>query len=135
MLRLNNKLKFAAPLILLRSTYKNKIRQSFLFPFVLDYFGLTIPENSEPIIQYVFGVTILSLIALISFINVFAYLFIMYSMINYNLEKKYPRFKRIINYYKKSSLIIIIIEFTLGLSCLLMLFILSLIGLKNMFFT
>jgi len=124
MLRLNNKLKF-----------NNKIRQSFLFPFVLDYFGLTIPENSEPIIQYVFGVTILSLIALISFINVFAYLFIMYSMNHYNLENKYPRFNRIINYYKKSSLIIIIIEFTLGLSCLLMLFILSLIGLKNMFFT
>jgi hypothetical protein len=56
-------------------------------------------------------------------------------MNHYNLENKYPRFKRIINYYKKSSLIIIIIEFTLGLSCLLMLFILSLIELKNMFFT
>jgi len=56
-------------------------------------------------------------------------------MINYNLENKYPRFKWIINYYKKSSLIIIIIEFTLGFSCLLMLFILALIGLKNMFIT
>jgi hypothetical protein len=38
MVRLNNKLKF-----------NNKIRQSLLFPFVLYYFGLTIPDKSEPI--------------------------------------------------------------------------------------
>jgi hypothetical protein len=59
----------------------------------------------------------------------------MYSINHYNLENKYPRFKWIINYYKKSSFIIIVIEFTLGFSCLLLLFILSLIGLKNMFIT
>lgn len=117
-----------------KSNFNNnkKYSQSFLFPIILNYLGLSLPENSEPIVQYVFGVIILSLIAILSFINVLAYLIIMYSMNHYNLEEKYPKLKRIINYYKNTTLLFVIIEFSLGLISLIILFILSLIGLKNM---
>jgi hypothetical protein len=113
--------------------FNNKLTQSFFFPFLLSYFDLNIPENSQPIIQYVFGMTILSLIALLSFINLFIYLFIMYSINHYDLENKYPKFKWIINYYKKTSFFIIVIEFTLGFISLFSLFIFSLLLLKQIF--
>ena len=75
--------------------------------------------------------TILSLIALITFINIFIYLFIIYSINNYNLENKYPRFNRFINYYKNTSFFFIVIEITLGFTCLFSLFIFSLLVLKQ----
>lgn len=82
--------------------YNSKYYHSFLFPFIISKLDiyLYLPENSEPIVQYVFGVIILSLIAILSFINVFAYLII----ISYYNKKKYPKLKRIINYYKKKIL-------------------------------
>jgi len=50
----------------------------------------------------------LSLIVLISFINVFGYIFSLYLISKYDIETKFPKLKRIIKYYEKSIQLFII---------------------------
>lgn len=47
--------------------------------------------------------TILNIVALFCFINVFGYIVSLYILDKYNVEEKYPKLKLIINYFKKSS--------------------------------
>jgi len=72
------------------------------------------------------------LIAIISFLNIFIYFIIIYVLKNYNIEDKYPKIKKFIYYYKNTRIAFILFEFILGFTCLIVLFVLSVIGFKNM---
>jgi len=48
--------------------------QSSFFIIIMNYLGLVLPKNVEPIAQYVLLVITLSLISLICFVNVSIYL-------------------------------------------------------------
>lgn len=70
-----------------------KYSQSSLFIFIMNYFNLTSPDNIDPFSQYVFAVITLSLIALLSFINISLYLLVIYSNNKYNVEDRWPILK------------------------------------------
>jgi hypothetical protein len=45
----------------------------FFLPFILNKLDINIPEGSEVITKYAFGVFIFSLVALLAFINILGY--------------------------------------------------------------
>lgn len=106
----------------------------FFLPFILSKLDITIPEGSETITKYAFGVFMLSLIALLSFINVLGYFLSLHLVQRYDISNKYPKFRRIINYYEKSSLLFIFMETLLILVCLLILIVSALYLLNKIIF-
>jgi hypothetical protein len=97
---------------------KNNCRHSFSFLFILNLLNVSVPENAEPVINYSFGVLILSLLVFFNILNAFMSLFSLYFINKYNVNEKltnYPRFKKIIKYFEGSSLVFISIEIGMAL--------------------
>jgi hypothetical protein len=94
---------------------------SFLLPLILSYLDINIPENATPLVNYSFNVFVLSLIVLLSFLNVVGYLTSIILLNKYEVEAKFPKLKKIINYYNKSSLLLVFIE---GFICIIFLLVL-----------
>lgn len=94
-----------------------KISQSF-FSFIFSHLNLNVDDTASNLIQVYYGVFLLSLVALICFINILGFM-ISYILIKKgNYEIKYPKLKKIINYYKNSTLVYVSIEAFLCLICL-----------------
>jgi len=109
---------------------KYKSLKSFNLLFLLNLFNVEIPNSEEPILGFAFSVFILLLIALLSFINILGYFFAIYLLNNNNFKdkiSKYTRIIKILQYFEKSSLLIIGIEVFFVLASLIFLIILSLI--------
>jgi len=100
---------------------KNGIKHSFFFAAILSKLDINLSDNASTFLNYSYGVFMLSLIALLCFINVLFYLFIYIIIQQKDYETKYPKLKRIINYYKNVNLLVAIIESVLCLICLLIL--------------
>lgn len=78
-------------------------KNSFIFSFILSNLEIDVSDSSNVILQYSYGVFLLSLIALLSLINILGYI-ISYIIIQEHKDKyeeKYPRLKKIILFYKK----------------------------------
>jgi hypothetical protein len=69
----------------------------------------------------------LSLIVFICFINVFGYILSLYLISKYDIETKFPKLKRIIKYYEKSTHFFIILEVLTGFTFLIVIIILNLV--------
>jgi len=106
---------------------QNNYRKSFSLAFILSCLDLNINENSSILTKFSFSVFLLSLIAMLCFINILGFLFVYIFIQQGEYEKKYPKFKIIINYYKNSTLIYVIIEILICFSCLLLLIIFSIL--------
>lgn len=106
---------------------ENNYSKSFSLPLILSYLDINIPDNASTLTNWSFSVFLLSLIALICFINVLGFLFVYILIQKGNYELKYPRLKKIINFYKKSSILYIVIESLICFSCLLLLIIFSIL--------
>nr|YP_009498226.1 hypothetical protein [Lactifluus piperatus]AWX53012.1 hypothetical protein [Lactifluus piperatus] len=107
------------------NTMKINYRHSFSFLFILNLLNISVPENAEPVINYSFGVLILSLLVFFNIINAFLSLFSLYIIKIYNVDerlKNYPRLKRIVKYYEGSSLVFISIEIGMALIFTLVIF-------------
>jgi hypothetical protein len=96
--------------------------------------GIELPEGSEALTNYAFGVFILSLVALLAFMNVLGYFLSLHLVQRYDIATKYPKIRRIVNFYEKSSLFFILIETLFCIGCLLFLIITALIYLKKIIF-
>jgi hypothetical protein len=97
---------------------KNNCRHSFSFLFILNLLNVSVPENAEPIINYSFGVLILSILVFFNILNAFMSLFSLYIINKYNVNEKltnYPKIKKIIKYFEGSSLVFISIEIGMAL--------------------
>lgn len=106
---------------------KINLSYSFSFPLILSSLDINITDADSSFTQFSYGVFLLSLIALICFINIIGFM-IGYILIQRgNYEIKYPKLSRFIKYYKNSTLIYITIEVLLCLICLLLLVFLSLL--------
>ena len=105
---------------------KQQNNYSFYLPLILSNLDINVSNTDSSIIQLSYAVFLLSLIALYSLINIIGYMttYILIQIGNY--EEKYPRLKKIINYYKKGSLVFIIIDVIFCFTCLLILLISSL---------
>ena len=111
-----------------------KIKKAFLFTFILDSLNIDIPDDASHTVKFAFGVFLLSLVCLLNFINVVGYLTSIYLVNKYNIEEKFPKLKKVIRYYEKSSLFFVVLE---GITCaffLLCIIIFSLIEIGLPFF-
>ena len=105
-----------------------------LLKYILEVLEIKVPEGSESITNYAFGVLILSLVALFAFINVLGYFLSLHLIQRYDIKNKYPKFIFIINYYEKTTLLFVLIETLFCIGCLLFLIITALIYLKKIIF-
>lgn len=108
--------------------------KKMILNYIISVLGIKVPEGSEALTKYAFGVFILSLIALLAFINVLGYFLSLHLVQRYDISNKYPKLKRIINYYEKSSLFFILIETLFCMGCLLFLIISALIYLNKILY-
>jgi len=99
-----------------------EITQSFsLFGFIFSQLNINIDETATSLTQISYGVFLLSLVALICFINVVGFMFTYFLIQKGNYEVKYPKLRIFINFYKKSTLAYITIEILLCFICLILL--------------
>ena len=75
-----------------------------LLKYILQVLDIKPPEGSEYLINLSFGVFIFSLIALLSFLNIMGYFLSLHLIQKYDISTKYPRLKKIVSFYEKSSL-------------------------------
>lgn len=99
-----------------------KITQSLsLFGLIFSQLNLNVDDSASSLTQISYGVFLLSFVALFCFINVLGFL-ITYILIQQgNYEKKYPKITKILNYYKKSTIVYVSIEALLCFICLILL--------------
>jgi len=112
-----------------------KTRQSLILPFILNILDINIPEGSENLTNYAFGVMIMSLVALLCFINVLGYFLSFHVLDKYNIETRFPKLSKIKKYYKNTTLIFIIYESLFCIFCLLFLIITAYLYLKSVLVT
>lgn len=79
-------------------------KYSFLFALILKSLDIQLSPDASQLVNLAFGTFILSLICLLNFFNVVGYLIALYLVNKYDVETKFPKFKRIIRYYENSSL-------------------------------
>ena len=104
------------------------LKYSFIIPFIFLKLGNEIPADVEPIITYSFNMFILSLITLVCLINIIGYFISIYLINKYDVEKRYPKYIKIIRYFEKSQILFVIIEIIeiiICFSCLMVIFILN----------
>jgi hypothetical protein len=99
-----------------------EITQSFsLFGFIFSQLNINIDETASSLTQISYGVFLLSLVALICFINVVGFMLTYFLIQKGNYEIKYPKLRIFINFYKKSTLLYVSIEALLCFICLILL--------------
>jgi hypothetical protein len=105
----------------------NQIKYLFSFPFVLSNLNINVNDSDPIITQFAYGVLLISLVAFFCFINIAGYIIVIYLIQKSDYETKYPKFTRIINYFKKVNLIFLSIEILLCFVCLILLIFFSLL--------
>lgn len=116
--------------------FKNKIEGfnlSFFFLFFNKYFNIDLPEEEIQLFDFSYGIFLVAIVGLFSFISLLIAVLILYFKDKFNLElkfKNYPLIVHIIKYYEKSSYLNIIIQILFVLGALLGIIILTLL---NMF--
>nr|YP_009710711.1 hypothetical protein [Amanita phalloides]QFZ98660.1 hypothetical protein [Amanita phalloides]WLF85166.1 hypothetical protein [Amanita phalloides] len=86
----------------------DKYQSNSIVLFLFNLIGKEIPVDAEPIVNYSFHIFMLSIIILVSFINLIGYFTSIYLINKYNIENKFPKYKNIIRYYEKSNFYFII---------------------------
>lgn len=95
-------------------------------PLILGTLDITIDDNTSAITNIFYAILVLTIIAMLCFINVLGYFFVYLLVNKYKYEEKYPKFKKIINYFNKGTIISIILEALICFLCLLFIILISL---------
>ena len=98
--------------------------------YLLNYFGISIVEGQELVVNYIMTMASISLLGLLCFINIVIYLLVINYLNKYvdsKFVEKYPKLSWILNKYKKMQLRFIISEFIFLFISLLMLFVSSML--------
>lgn len=66
-------------------------------------FNPNVTPEAEPLISYSFSMFILSLLVLVCFINIIGYIISIYLIEKYDVENKFPYFKRYIKFYSSTN--------------------------------
>lgn len=101
--------------MLLKIKILNEIRvrkEHYSIIWFLSFFKVEnlIPDTTIALNKTVFSLLILTIISLGCFLSIIGYLLGLYIVHYSKLEEKYPKLKIIVDYYKKSNYILIIIE-------------------------
>jgi hypothetical protein len=88
------------------------IKYSFMLPLFVKSLleGDTNIEDKGPFFKYILSMTILQTIVLTGFFSIFCYVSVLYLIQHYNIETKFPKFIKIINYFKFTTKGFIIFE-------------------------
>lgn len=97
-----------------------KITQS-LFGLIMSQLNVNVDETASNLTQISYGFFLLSLVALFCFLNILGFMITYILIQKGNYEIKYPKLRKFINYYKKTSLIYVSVEVLLCLLCLILL--------------
>gem|GEM_PF-5133009 len=89
---------------------KNSLQYSFIFPFILGNFDISVSNSAPESTQIIYGFFILSLVALFCFLNIIGYVIAYYFVQKGNYEVKYPKLVKLINYFRKVTIIYFVIE-------------------------
>ena len=106
---------------------RKNINHSFSLPLILGMLDIDPTQLNTNLSNYAYGVFLLSLVALLCFINVLFYITIHYLIQVRNYELKYPKLNKIINLYKKVNILYIFIEALICFVCLILIVFFSLI--------
>lgn len=96
----------------------NNLRPSFIFGFIMNNLNLNLGEEASHHFMFISNIFILSIICLLSFINIIGYILSIYLIDKYNIENKYPKLQWIIKYFKNTSISFIVFETIMCLSFL-----------------
>ena len=80
-----------------------------------------IPETVTGLEQALYGIIILTLLTLWSFIDIVGHFVVLYLIDYTKVKEKYPRFTPILNYFKKTNYIFLAFEIIFVISIYLML--------------
>lgn len=105
----------------------NNIKYLFSFPFVFYNLDINVSDSDPIITQFAYGVLLISLVAFFCFTNIVGYVIVIYLIQKSDYETKYPKFTRLINYYKNINLVFLSIEILLCFICLILLIFFSLL--------
>ena len=74
------------------SNYSSKpYKSSFLLPFILNDYPISLPDNAEPLMEFALLVFKLSLISLLNFCYLLGYLTSIYLINKNDITVKYPK--------------------------------------------
>lgn len=102
-----------------------------MFTIILKYLNISIPPESEFLVVFSFNIFILLLILLFSFLNILGYFISIILLNKYEIVLKYPKLKRIIQMYEKTSMIFLVFEIILVLIIILFLLYFTYLTFKN----
>jgi hypothetical protein len=95
---------------LVGGTQNNKHLNAYFIPFIYAKFNPNISADVDPFVSYTFGMFILNLTVLVCFVNIIGYILSLYLINKYDIDKKFPKFKRYINFYKTTNKFFLILE-------------------------
>ena len=104
----------------------NKYKCLYFLPFIFAKLNPNVTAEAEPLISYSFSMFILSLLVLICFVNIIGYMLSIYLISKYNVENKFPYFKRYIKFYSSTSKFLLILEIIMAFVFLIFILILNL---------
>jgi hypothetical protein len=105
----------------------NNARHSFLLTWILSNLNIDVGSSDSDVAQLAYAVFLLSLIAILCFLNILGYFGAYYFIQKGNYEEKYPKLSGLINYFKKVNFLFLIIEILICLFCLTTLALFSLL--------
>jgi hypothetical protein len=103
----------------------NKYQSVYFLPLILAKFNPHITPETEPIISYSFSMFILSLLVLICFFNIIGYIISIHLITKYNIENKFPYFKRYIKFYSSTNHWLLVLEIVIAFFFLICIVILN----------
>lgn len=92
-----------------------------MYSLIIYYLDLKIPDGLSNNAEMLFNLATVCLVILVCFVNVFSYFISIYLLefFKESINKKYPFLNPFVNYYKKSSMVFIVIELFIGFGGLL----------------
>lgn len=85
-------------LLVIKVPAVNNLKHSFLFSWILTNLDINVSDSATDITQLAYRVFLLSLIAILCFLNILGYLLAYYLVQKGNYEEKYPKLAGLINY-------------------------------------
>lgn len=98
---------------------QTNLKKNYIIPFIFSSLGSEMPTDAEPLISFSFNMFILSLIILVCFINITGYFISIYLINKYNIEERFPKYRKLIRYYENSNIFFVLIEIFLCIFCLI----------------
>jgi uncharacterized BrkB/YihY/UPF0761 family membrane protein len=97
-----------------------------MFKYIVYFFDLKLPEGVKSSdVELYFNIGMMCLVIFSCLFNVIGYLISMHLVKYYDVETRYPKYKRVINFFLKSSWVWVIVESIIGFGGLIILIVLG----------